>query len=151
MPPVSFPPGAASGQVCTESSAIRRFMTAPTAARPEASWLHRETGPGASWADPDVEEVLGRRPEVLLVGLVTPEEIGRGSAARDGVHDHVCEEHDARREPSVRGIEARVVEPHAVPVLEAEEARDRHLVALEEPQARPSRAGQRERRVAEEA
>ena len=66
-----------------------------------------------------------RGPEVPLVRLLAAQEVEDGHAALDGVPDHVGEEHDARGQARVGGIEARIVEPDAAAVLRCRESSPR--------------------------
>src|SRR5262249_28405569 len=95
----------------------------------------------ASWADTHLVEILRRRTESLLIGLLAAEEVEDRDAALDGIPDRVREQHDAGSQPGVHRIEAGVVQPDGPRVFEAEEAGDRGSLVLEEPEPRPSRAG----------
>src|SRR5512145_2505246 len=86
IPPVSLPPSAASGQVCTLSIAIRVGPTRPALGIP------------GSGRDGHAVEVFGLGPEVVLVALLAPQEIEPPLAPDDRVADHVAQEHQAWRE-----------------------------------------------------
>src|SRR3990172_1958813 len=70
--------------------------------------------PGSS-GHHNVEEILRRRAERVLVGLFAPQEVEPPEAPLDGVPDQVTEQHDPRGENGVSRIQARVVETAAPP------------------------------------
>ena len=60
------------------------------------------------------------------------------------------EQHDARRELGVNGIEAGIVEIHGAAIFHAEKRRHRGALVVEKPQPGPARRGQGPRDLAEE-
>src|SRR4030095_11391589 len=85
------------------------------------------------------KEIVGLRPEGVLVGFLAAEKIEHGHSTLDGIANDVGEEHDARGELGVGGVETGVVETDRSRVLEGEEARHRRPLPIEKPQAGPAR------------
>src|SRR5262249_24058856 len=132
MPPVSLPPRAARGQVCTLSIATRRLTDAPACER--------------------VPEALDRRRtcRVPRRGGNRRRGCGGGDEGGEGVADEGGEEQEAGGELGVGGVEAGIIEADRAAVLEAEEAGHRRAVPVEKPQPRPAGGGEGTGRVAEE-
>src|SRR5581483_3971481 len=108
MPPVSLPPSAARGHVWTDSIATRVIAPAPTrtGGRPRSRPLEGDT-----------HDLVGGRPEPVLVDLLAAEEVVALEPAGDGVLDRARDEHHPGGHRPRVGIEPRVVDADRPPVL----------------------------------